>query len=315
MKRTVSILLISILAFSLVLAGCSKAESSSYSPAPAYDSAVGSEREAELSNGSGASDGNVSDPIGQTMPEGRKIIRNARISAETLEFDAFLEAVTQKAVSLGGYVQSNNIRNRSMSARNEMRSADVVFRIPAEKLDEFLSSVDGLGNVTSRVEDTNDVTESYIDVEARLSSLRTEYDTLLDLLSKAENLDEIILLQDRLSSVRYEIESYEARKRSYDSQIAYSTVALNVAEVERETVVTKEGFGQEVSRKFRESLEDVAEGFRDFGVGFIGNLPEILVILFIFVGLPLIIVLSIIKSARKRKRKKAEAAKEAEKKE
>ena len=124
-------------------------------------------------------------------------------------------------------------------------------------------------------------------------------------LEQADSLETIITLQDRLTNVRYEIESYEARKCTYDSQIAYSTISMHIIEVERETVVEKEGFSTEVSRRFKESLKDVGEGFRNFATWFIGELPHILVFITFVFGIPAIIVIIIIKSIKKKKIKKA----------
>lgn len=317
MKRSVLIIAAVMLSMLMVLSGCSKAQN--YSPVrkAAYDSYN------ESLNGEpmpAPADNAPSSTVNSDPLINRKIIRNASLSIETLEFDKFVSAINEKVNALGGYVQSNVVRNRSSyyvsgSGKNRelyLRSAEMVFRIPAEKLDEFLSAADGLGNVTSRNETVSDVTESYVDVEARLKSLRTEYDTLLELLSRAENLEEIIMLQDRLTNVRYEIESYEARLRSYDSQIEFSTVSIDLTEVERETAVAEESFSEETSRRFRESLEDVGEGFRDFAAWFIGNLPHILVFLFFAVCIPLVIVLIIVGSVkRRRKRRKALAEKKA----
>ena len=253
---------------------------------------------------------NPADP-GSSVPQlplNRKVIRNAELSAETLEFDAMLSALNAKVNELGGYVQSNSVNGRSYGSKTALRTAHMVARIPAEKLDEFLTAVDGLGNVISRNEKVDDVTDSYVDIEARLASLRTEYQTLLDLLSKAEELEDVITLQDRLSDVRYEIESFEARIRSYDSLIEYSTVDMTVNEVERETAAVEESFGEEVSRRFSESLEDVGDGFKSFAAWFIGDLPVILVLLVLLVGIPLMIVLICVKSAKKRRAKKAAQA-------
>lgn len=241
------------------------------------------------------------DPLGN-----RKVIRNASLTVETLEFEEFLTAVIAKTNELGGYVESNVVSNYApYYSRAVLRNAKLTLRVPADKLDDLILTVDGAGNITSREEKVSDITDTYIDVEAKLSALRTEYDTLLALLEKADNLDDIIRIQDRLSNVRYEIESYEARMRSYDSLIAFSTVKLEVNEVERETAVVEETFGQEVSRRFKESLEDVGGGFRDFAAWFIGNLPAIVVVLFFFPGVPLIIVFIVLACVKKAKKKRA----------
>lgn len=232
---------------------------------------------------------------------GRKVIRNASLTVQTLEFDAFMNGITERINAFGGYIESNSVDQRSYYSNGSLRSAAMVVRIPAERLDDFLREVDGLGNITRREEYVNDVTDQYTDVEARLASLRTEYEALLGLLSRAETLDDILRLQSRLTEVRGQIESLERQLRSYDSQIDYSKVSLDVCEVLRATAVEPETFGQEVSRRFKESLEDVGGALSDFAKWLLGESPRILLVLLIFV-FPPIIVLICVRRARKRAR-------------
>lgn len=301
MKRTAMIIIAVVLCAALAFAGCSNA--ANMSPEPARDAYEGrADSETSFNNGKAPTD--ATEPggtEGQSPFVGRMVIRNADLSVETLEFDGFVSSVLAKTNALGGYVALNSVRKRGSSS--SLRYADMQLRIPAERLDEFLEAVDGLGNVTTRYENVTDITETYVDIEAHLASLRTEYATLLGLLERAETLEDIITLQDRLTSVRYQIESYEAKQRTYDSQIAFSTVNISVSEVERETVVEQETFGQETSRRFRESLEDVGEGFKNFAMWFIGNLPRICVFLFFVVAVPLTVVLIIVGSIKKKRKK------------
>ena len=245
----------------------------------------------------------------------RKIIRNASLSVQTLEFDAFLEKLNTAVNEIGGFIESSDIGGRTYYNQSKLRSAYLVIRVPASKLDAFINTVDGLGNVTSKSTGLRDVTTSYIDSEKHLEALRTEQSALLEILKNATTVEDIITVQDRLSDVSYEIESYESILRSYDDQIDLSTVTLNLNEVERETIVEPETFGQEVSRRFNESLEDVGNGFRSFGIWLFGNAPGIIVFLLINGAIALIIIFSIrggIKRRAKRRAKKlAEQNKEA----
>lgn len=313
-RRSISIAAL-IAVCCLLFISCSGSMESAPSPAgqfPASDSY--NNKEAFYGGGMPVGTFEPMDPEASDMqlPANRKVIRNAELRVETLEFDPMISALRSKVNELGGYVQSDSVSGRSYGSNTGLRTAHTVVRIPAEKLDEFLTAVDGLGNVVSRSEDVDDVTESYIDTEARLDSLRTEHQTLLDLLSRAEDLEDIIILQERISEVQYQIESYEARIRSYDSLIAYSTVTLQINEVERVTAAVEESFGDEVSRRFSESLEDVGDGFKAFASWFIGNLPSILILLILFIGLPLLIIMICVKSAKKRRAKRRAEMKKAE---
>ena len=76
-----------------------------------------------------------------------------------------------------------------------------------------------------------DITGSYFDTQARLNALEQEEKRLLELLEKAETLDEIIQLEDRISNVRYEIESLTSQMKIYDKEVAYSTVSIFLEDV------------------------------------------------------------------------------------
>ena len=314
MKKKIILILTLVLCFCVAAIGCSKSSESymrpesDYAYEPAYDFTHNGAANAPAEQGETA----PVDQSGKTSLDeilvGRKIIRDAKLSIQALDFDGFMNGILAKLSNLGGYVQTNSVNKNGYGRLYNLRTAELIVRVPADRLDEFLSTVDGLGNVTQRYENVNDVTDSYVDTEARLASLRTEYDTLLGLLERAESLADVITLQDRLSDVRYEIESYEARIRSYDSLIAYSTVTMTISEVERETAVEEESFGQEVKRRFNESLEDIGYGFERFAAWFLGDFPSILLFVILVIGLPLVIVLIIIRSAKKRKAKKLKKA-------
>ena len=233
----------------------------------------------------------------------RKIIRNADLTVETLSFDTFLNELASYVGSFGGYVESSSIGDRGYRNGQKLHYARYTIRVPADQLDAFLNTVSDLGNVTALNTGLRDVTTSYVDSEKHLESLRVEQQALLEILAKAETVEDIITVQDRLTYVRYEIESYEAILRTYDDQIALSSVNLTVNEVERETPVEKETFGQEVSRRFNESLSDIGDSCKNFAAGFLGNSPIIVVTVLILAAIVLVVVL-IIEGIKKRYAKK-----------
>ena len=227
---------------------------------------------------------------------GRKIIKNGDLSIQTREFDEFLTNLNRSILAVGGYVEASSINGNSYN-KNRMRSADVTARVPAEQLDAFCDQVSELGNVTYKNLYTRDVTLTYVDL---VKALRTEQQTLMDLLAKAEKVEDIILIQNRLSDVLYEIESYESTLRTFDDQIAYSSVHLGIQEVQRETTVEKETAGQEIARRFKENWEDVKDGFARFGIDFVSDLP-IIIVWVVFLGIVVLVIVRIVKGGPKRK--------------
>ena len=144
------------------------------------------------------------------------------------------------------------------------------------------------------------MTLTYVDLESHVKALRTEQETLMELLRKAEKVEDIILIQNRLSDVLYEIESYESTLRTFDDQIAYSSVHLSIQEVQRETTVEKETAGQEIARRFKENWEDVKDGVARFGINFVSDLP-IIIVWVVFLGIVVLVIVRIVKGGPKRK--------------
>lgn len=298
MKKTPLVSLLSALLVLCLLTGCGakSAESAAYAElktdSASQDvntSAVMDAEEFEMDPGSGGI-GLVGNVIG------RKIIKNAELSVETRDFDGFTSTLNAIVGELGGYVQSSS---QGANRRTNLRYADMTLRIPAEKLETFISRTEGAATVTYRNIYTDDVTMSYVDTESHLKALRTEQDALLALLEKAESVEDLITIQSRLSEVRYEIESYESRLRTFDDQIDYSTVYLNLKEVERESQVTPETAGEEISRRLSENWQDLGEWLRRFGIDFVSNLPYILIVV-VPMGIAVLVIVLIAKSYRRR---------------
>lgn len=238
-----------------------------------------------------------------SYPANRKLIRTFDISAETLEFETFISDLKKAVSELGGYIENSSVSGNSYNYSSN-RSASFTCRIPSGKLDEFINTVNGLGNVTYSYEDTVDVTLDYVDTEARIKSLQTEYDQLLELLSEAENIDTIILLQQRLTDVRYQLESYQSMLRTYDNLVDYSTVHLNVNEVRRITAPEQKTVWERITSDFGDNVYNIWVGMQDFFVWFIASIPYF-IIWGIIIAVIVIIVRRFIKKSPKWQERRA----------
>ena len=214
--------------------------------------------------------------IEEVQETDRKLIRNVNLSLQTKEFDTVLENMSQKVKDLGGYIQDSSVWGSS-SDYSSSRSASYTLRIPSDKLDEFIDVVETLGNVTYKNEGVDDVTLRYVDVDSHKKALETEQERLLALLEKAENVEDIITIENRLSDVRYELENYESQIRLLDNQIDYSTVYVDISEVSRVTDTGKQGFFEELASRFSDSVYVVLMGLRGFAIGILGSLPILVV--------------------------------------
>lgn len=242
------------------------------------------------------------------VSSGRKLVKNVNLSVETREFDVMMPALEARVRELGGYIEDLETYNGSRySEKKNIRYANLTVRIPQSRLDDFVGSVSEIGNVVRRTDSVNDVTKTYVDTESRRNALKTEYDRLLELMERAETLEEILTLEDRLTTLRYQLESMESQLRTMDNQVDYSTVRLNVSEVEELAPAVNEPeeektVWERISSGFAESLRDVRESATDAIVEFLSNLPYTLTW-----AIPLLVLILVavgIRRGRRKKRKK-----------
>lgn len=171
-----------------------------------------------------------------TVPVGQKLIRTVDLTVETEAMDDLLSQVQATIAQLGGYVENRNVYNGGVGSRKS-RWANLTIRIPAEKLDQFVTHVSESSNVTNHSETTKDVTLSYVGTESRIKALETEEARLLELMASAKDLKDLLTLEEKLTDVRTELERHKSQLRVYDNQVNYATVHLNVQEVVEYTVV------------------------------------------------------------------------------
>ena len=235
-----------------------------------------------------------STPDSQIKTSDRKIIKTVNITTETEEFDVLIDNITKKVDALGGYLESTDISGRSLtSSSKQRRSASITARVPSQNLNQFVTIVNDSSNITYKSENAEDVTLSYADTKAKIDSLRTEQKRLNELIAQAEDVDTLIILEQRLTEVRYEIESYESRLRTMDNKVDYSTVYLQINEVEKytEDPIIEKTMGQRIAEGFTENMSEAIELIEDFIVGLISSLPVLLVLVVIFGFIALVIFL------------------------
>ena len=240
----------------------------------------------------------------------RKLIKTVNIHAETEDFDTLVPNLQRQVETLGGYIESISVYDVGSYYLEErevkQRSADLTARVPKEKLDGFLAQVGEQTNVTSRSENVEDVTLQYVDLESHKKALLTEQERLLTLMEQAESVEDIIAIEGRLSEVRYQLESMESQLRTYDNQIDYSTVYLSIEEVRKYSPPQTATVWQRIENGFMKSLEDIGFGIRDLAIGFVIDIPYI-VLWIVLIAVAVLVARILWKVWKKRRAKRAAA--------
>ncbi len=207
----------------------------------------------------------------------RKLIRTVNLNVETTEFDDLIASITQFVEASGGYIEQSDLSGRSISSSSSRRYASITARVPSTQVDAFLSQMNEKSNVTYRSENVQDVTLQYTDIESRKKSLAIEQERLWELLEKADSLDAVIALEERLSEIRYELERFESQLRTYDNQVDYSTIYISIDEVAVFTPTEPDSVMTRIQKGFTRNLKNVGNGFVNFFVWFVSSLPTLLV--------------------------------------
>lgn len=315
MKKTFSILLSVLLLLSLCACGAlqdSKGESY-YAAAPAEMPAAEPEMAADEAayggfavNTAGMKTDSLDAPTAE-KPEvdPEKIIYSADATVETTEFEQTLEKLQALVKQYGGFIESSSINgsNYYSQARGYAgnRSANYTVRIPSARFSELMGSLSTLGNVPYTYTYTENITSRYYDVQARLTAYETQEQRLLEMMEKAETVSDIIAIEDRLTELRYQIESLQSTLNNWDRQVSYSTVNVNISEVTVFTPEAKLSYGQRLGLAVRNGLKSTGEFFSEFLLWFVEALPALLILAVLIV----VVVIVIRKSAKKRRARKA----------
>ena len=206
----------------------------------------------------------------------QKLIKTVRMDVETEDLDALMPQINQKIAELGGYIENQELYNGSSYSSYRSRSASLTIRVPAENLNGFVEDVRGVSNVVTYNESTENVTLQYVSTESRVKALEVEQERLLELLSKAENMSDLLEIESRLTDVRYELENVTSQLRVLSNQVDYATIHLYISQVKVYTEVEEQTVWQRIGSGFKENLRDMGENVTDFFVWFVTYSPQLL---------------------------------------
>ena len=276
-------LLIFILAFTASCGSSKNSESfESYTTDTAY-----SEEIADESDDYGAYDYADNEVI---MAE-RQIIKRASMDVETRDFDEAVKKVKEEVEKNGGYISGSTTGG---SKTEGTRYANFTCRIPSESYENFISGSGNFGNVTYLNESEEDVTEEYIDLDARINNLEAQLEKLNELLDKAESLEDMLTIQGYITDTQYELDSYTGRMKALSRQVSFSTVNVSVDEVAVYSA-NKDSFASRIGNAFFGMWESFVNFLQNFVISLIYALPYLIIIA------AAVVVIIVIKRKRKAK--------------
>ncbi len=220
---------------------------------------------------------NGQSPAGN-ISTGQKVIFTGQVDYQTLDFDKTQTDLCSYMSSIGAYQQSSSVRGGGIGYEG-LKSAIYVFRVPKTRYDQAFTDLRKFGTVVFEQSTGEDVTDKYFDSEARLKSLQIQRDRLMTLLEKAAKMEDILKIEKELQTTNYDIENLTGTLKKWDSLVEYSTLSVNINEVEQiQKVAVKgnDGFFYRVASGFKNSVTGLWKFLQDLMVLFAAALPVII---------------------------------------
>lgn len=237
--------------------------------------------------------------------DGEKKIRTVNLSLELKSIEKVQKQIREQVKVEGGYIESEEFNAKTGYGDSDYLHLSV--RIPKDKVDHFLEFLSGEGRILSKSESLEDVRLQYHDAENHIKALEKEQERVLALMDKAENVDQLIALESRLTDIRYQLESYHTEINDYDNKVDYSTVNLDLLEKGSESLGEGQySFSERVRDGFVQNIHGILYFFMNAVFFILVYIPQIILVL----GFAFVLVfwhkLSKKKKAGKEKKEKIE---------
>ena len=256
---------------------------------------------------------NTSDQESEAQPENPdKIIYSSEVTVETTEFDSAVGKVAGLVETYGGWIETSSVSGSNYYQKSRgtasTRDASYTLRIPSNRFQTLMDNLSELGNIPYSHIYTENVTSQYYDAEAHLKAYKTQETRLLEMMELAETVEDVIIIEDRLTELRYQIESLQSRLNNWDRRVSYSTVYLSLKEVREYTPETKvdPSYGEELAQALKDGLYNAGQFLKDLLVFLVEVLP-VLVILAPIIWLVIFLVRKLISKIHVRRSEKREA--------
>ena len=167
------------------------------------------------------------------------LIKNATVTVECADAGKASETLRASLQANNAYVSNLNEFLDSLGRR----TITLQVRVPADKFDQSMLSLESIGKVLNKQVSTEDVTEEYVDTESRTRNLKKTEERLLDHLNRAAELEDILRVENELTRVREQIERMDGRLRYLTNRVSFSTISITLQEqAKAEPVVPTQSF-------------------------------------------------------------------------
>jgi Domain of unknown function (DUF4349) len=249
---------------------------------------------ADTNNATGA----TTDGGGTSLPsqQDRKVISNTALSLNVDDVGAAFNEAGRLARTNGGYTETSSYTNDG-SADAKSRVATLTLRVPATNYDDLLASLRGMtgAKVKSESAKSTEITDQYTDLQSRLRNLERTEQSYLALLQQAKTVQDILTVNDRLDSVRGQIEQIQGRLNVYDNLTDLATVDLTLTPILPAQVESHGSGAKSVSAAFADAWDWSLQRAHYVAAG-----GAVLAVGMLWLAIPVLIVLGAARIVRRR---------------
>jgi hypothetical protein len=232
-------------------------------------------------------------------PRERMLVREADLTIEVSKYASAADAIARLAVREGGFVVSTE---QHVTSEVQVLAGRVVIRVPSPRFDAVLASLQKIAAAVEGARSTtNDVTEEFVDVEARLRAKRALEERYLAILASAKTVAETLDVERSLGAVREEIERIEGRRRFLADQAAMSTFRIDLHEPYPALASESGGVGKTLGDAVSKGVDGLVYVLAGLVIFLIGGSPLLVIT---------IVILLIVRAAGKRRKRRKVAAQE-----
>jgi hypothetical protein len=160
-----------------------------------------------------------------STPQERTVIYNAQLSLEANDIQGTLQKIRALAEGYGGYVASS-----SRSTYGAQGRADIAIRVPKDKFQAAIQQIETYGKVLDEGTTSEDITQQYIDLRARLNNMQRQEERLREILDMAKTVDEILRVESELERVRGEIDSLQGQINYLEGNVEMSLITVTLTQ-------------------------------------------------------------------------------------
>lgn len=250
------------------------------------------------SDGAVAGGGDIAQKTADTQERRPVIIRSATRSMQSTAFDADSAAIDTLVRDYEGWYSYRSLSGKAYAEGGSGRTMDLSIRVPTETMDDFLTDLKQIGSTVRMTDSSEDVSSEYYDTQTRLDALYAQHARLTELIAGAEDLEDLITLEDKLYDVQFEIDYLEGALRDLSSRAQYSDISVTLSEVREytEPEYVEETLPERIKNGFLDSIDWVKGFLADMLVAAAAFSPTLVVI--IPAG---VIVWLVVRAVRKRR--------------